>query len=217
MKYLKCEKCGFYNDANSERLVFCKNCGEKLNNSYFEWQKNQYDKSFQRFSTMNCVTEKPIEKVKNVNVKNLVENFIIKRNWQIFNIVIVSILLLIRLSVIGIVFVLYGFMLTLVITTLHIIATNRSFTNLPKLKESEITALFISFVLYIVFILFQFEATDKDGFMVIEGFIRKFSQDFEFLHFETFSIFTTLISSISLIVIDIFILIKLRNIKQRGE
>ncbi len=44
MKYLKCEKCGFYNDASSERLVFCKNCSVKLSNCYLEWKKHQYDK-----------------------------------------------------------------------------------------------------------------------------------------------------------------------------
>lgn len=49
MNYLVCNHCHFKNLINTERLVFCKECGKKINTNYTDWKKAKFDSSFETY------------------------------------------------------------------------------------------------------------------------------------------------------------------------
>lgn len=57
MHYLKCDKCGFYNEVTSEYLTFCKSCNEKITTNFASWKKAHPERNFQDFKNDVCVSE----------------------------------------------------------------------------------------------------------------------------------------------------------------
>ena len=57
MFYLKCSKCGHFNEVKSEYLIFCAGCNKKLDNNYSDWSKRNPEKSFGDYKKLICVTE----------------------------------------------------------------------------------------------------------------------------------------------------------------
>ena len=49
MNYLACNHCHFKNPITTERLVFCKECGKKINSNYTDWKKAKFDSSFETY------------------------------------------------------------------------------------------------------------------------------------------------------------------------
>lgn len=62
MFYLQCNKCGFYNEAKTEYLVFCSGCNKKMDNNFSEWRKKNPDESFDEFKQQVCVSEDEVRK-----------------------------------------------------------------------------------------------------------------------------------------------------------
>lgn len=58
MDYLKCTKCGHYNEVKTEYLVLCNACGKKLENSFVSWAKHNHDKSFEDYKQEVCTPVK---------------------------------------------------------------------------------------------------------------------------------------------------------------
>ncbi len=74
MHYLKCSKCGHFNEVKTEYLVLCSNCNTRLTNNFTDWKKKNEDKSFEEFKQVICTTEKEphtTEKLKKSNPKGL--------------------------------------------------------------------------------------------------------------------------------------------------
>ena len=57
MYFLKCSKCGHFNEVKTEYMVFCSNCHKKLDNNYSDWFKQNPDKSFDTYKQLICSTE----------------------------------------------------------------------------------------------------------------------------------------------------------------
>jgi hypothetical protein len=57
MHFLKCSKCGHFNEVKSEYLIFCSRCDKKLDNNYSDWKRRNSDKSFDDFKQLICNTE----------------------------------------------------------------------------------------------------------------------------------------------------------------
>jgi hypothetical protein len=57
MYYLKCNKCGHFNEIKTEYLTFCSNCGTKLENNFPDWKRKNPDKSFEEHQQIFCTTE----------------------------------------------------------------------------------------------------------------------------------------------------------------
>ncbi|MES2567020.1 MAG: hypothetical protein V4565_09155 [Bacteroidota bacterium] len=76
MNYLECNHCNFNNPINSERMVFCKECGKKINNNYTDWKKTKFDSSFQTY------VAKETNEIESINVPQLLykkkENLLIR-------------------------------------------------------------------------------------------------------------------------------------------
>lgn len=62
MYYLQCNKCGIYNEAKTEYLVFCSGCNKKMDNNFSEWRKKNPDKSFDEFKQQICVSVDEVRK-----------------------------------------------------------------------------------------------------------------------------------------------------------
>lgn len=56
MYYLKCSKCGKYNELKGEFQVFCTHCDKKLVNNYADWSKRNPESSFDDFKQQICTT-----------------------------------------------------------------------------------------------------------------------------------------------------------------
>lgn len=67
MYFLKCAKCGYFNEVKTEYLVFCSNCHKKLDPNYSDWIRINPDKSFDDFTQKFCTTEIIEIPVKKVN------------------------------------------------------------------------------------------------------------------------------------------------------
>ena len=141
-----------------------------------------------------------------------------ERNLLVINNLTILILIIIRLTVFGWVLLTLGLFVLLPITILHVIATNKGFMNYSKLSDIDKFSLFISLYSFIIFILFQYEMDDSSGYIVVEGFIRRFfigfnnsSHDYSNASF-VFSIITGLI----IIATDIYIIVRMRQVKQNG-
>lgn len=61
-KYLKCESCGFFNEASSEYLVFCESCKRKLPNNFRAWRNTHHEGSLYEFHLEVCQTSDPLQK-----------------------------------------------------------------------------------------------------------------------------------------------------------
>lgn len=63
MHFLKCSKCGHFNEMKSEYLVFCTKCNKKLDNNYSDWIIRNSDKTFEDFKNQVCTTnvEEPVK------------------------------------------------------------------------------------------------------------------------------------------------------------
>ena len=57
MHYLKCNHCGEMNPLKSEMMTFCSSCGQKLNNSFSIWSKENPLKTFDDFKKEVCVSQ----------------------------------------------------------------------------------------------------------------------------------------------------------------
>ena len=57
MHYLKCTKCGHFNEVKSEYMVFCPSCNKKLENNFAEWNRKFPEKSFDEFKNEICTTK----------------------------------------------------------------------------------------------------------------------------------------------------------------
>jgi hypothetical protein len=56
MYFLKCNKCGHFNEVKTEYQVFCSNCDKKMDNNFSDWKKRNHDKSFDDFKQLICTT-----------------------------------------------------------------------------------------------------------------------------------------------------------------
>jgi hypothetical protein len=57
MYFLKCSKCGHFNEVKTEYMIFCSNCHKKLDNNYSDWFRQNPDKSFDIYKQLMCSTE----------------------------------------------------------------------------------------------------------------------------------------------------------------
>jgi len=62
MYFLKCSKCGHFNEVKTDYLMFCSNCNKKLDNNYTDWQIVNPDKSIDDFKKLICISEEDIQK-----------------------------------------------------------------------------------------------------------------------------------------------------------
>jgi hypothetical protein len=58
MCYLKCSKCGCFNEVKTEYQMFCSCCNKKLVDNYSDWKIRNPDNSFDDFKQLICTTEK---------------------------------------------------------------------------------------------------------------------------------------------------------------
>lgn len=65
MHFLKCNSCGKLIEVKSEYLIFCPFCDKKLSPNYSNWKEINYDKTFEDFKLLVCVSEDDIPKTKN--------------------------------------------------------------------------------------------------------------------------------------------------------
>jgi hypothetical protein len=54
MVYLKCSRCGHYNEVRSEYITFCTRCNKKIEDNFPDWKKKNPDKSFDEFKKTVC-------------------------------------------------------------------------------------------------------------------------------------------------------------------
>jgi len=59
MYFLKCNKCGYFNEVKTEYLVFCSKCNKKLDNCYSNWVAKNPNGTFQDFTSTVCVSSVP--------------------------------------------------------------------------------------------------------------------------------------------------------------
>ncbi|MCD6017001.1 MAG: hypothetical protein K0S53_122 [Bacteroidetes bacterium] len=65
MNYLACNHCHFKNSITTERLVFCKECGKKINANYTDWKKAKFDSSFETYITSETTQNGDFVKIQN--------------------------------------------------------------------------------------------------------------------------------------------------------
>ena len=58
MHYLKCSKCGYFNQVKTEYLVLCSHCNTRLTDNFTDWKKKNEDKSFEEYMQLVCTTDK---------------------------------------------------------------------------------------------------------------------------------------------------------------
>lgn len=61
MSYLKCSKCGHFNEVRTEFLVLCAGCNKKLEKNFTDWHLNNPDKSFNDFKNTVCVPRADVQ------------------------------------------------------------------------------------------------------------------------------------------------------------
>jgi hypothetical protein len=74
MYFLRCPKCGNFNEVKTEYMIFCPVCHKKLDNNYTDWIKFNPDKTFEDFKQLICtteITETPVKKSKTFNTKRI--------------------------------------------------------------------------------------------------------------------------------------------------
>ena len=62
MYFLKCSKCGYFNEVKTDYLMFCAGCNKKLDNNYTEWQVYNPDKTSEDFKRLVCISEEEMRK-----------------------------------------------------------------------------------------------------------------------------------------------------------
>lgn len=65
MNYLACNHCHFKNTISTERLVFCKECGKKINTNYTDWKKAKFDSSFETYIASETTRNGDFVKISN--------------------------------------------------------------------------------------------------------------------------------------------------------
>lgn len=62
MYFLKCSKCGHFNEVKTDYLIFCSNCNKKLDNNYTDWQLYNPEKTSEDFKRLICISEEELRK-----------------------------------------------------------------------------------------------------------------------------------------------------------
>jgi hypothetical protein len=139
-----------------------------------------------------------------------------ERNLLIINNLIITILIIMRLMVFGFILLVLGLIVILPIIVLHTISSNKGFRIYSKLSEREKITLLLSFYLFIIFILFQYEMDDLRGYMIIEAFIRHYFTGFDNKSYdnENLSFTISIISGLFVFISDIYILKRVNRIKK---
>jgi hypothetical protein len=70
MIYLKCSKCGHYNEFKTEYITFCTNCNKVIPDNYPDWKKRNPEKSLDDFKRLFC-TDKIEEALPKKDAKKL--------------------------------------------------------------------------------------------------------------------------------------------------
>ena len=120
-----------------------------------------------------------------------------------------------RIMVFGWVLMAIGLFIILPIIILHAVSSSKGFINYSKLTDKDKILLFLSFTLFIIFILFQYEMDDRAGYMIILGFIMGLSNGvIQFTNdYSAISVPLSFISGIAIIIIDMYMLIRIKKIK----
>jgi len=136
-----------------------------------------------------------------------------EKKLLLMNNLLIAILIALRLVVAGWLLLMIGLIVIMPITILHIISTNKGFRNYKKLTDNGKFFLYMSLYSFIVFILFQYEMDDRNGFMIFEALIRKLFIEYHNVWQDNYnvSLTITLISGIVIIISDIYILVILRR------
>jgi hypothetical protein len=141
-----------------------------------------------------------------------------ERSLLIINSLIIGVMIIMRLMVFGYIFFVLGLFVILPIVILHTISSTKGFMIFSRLPEKGKVIIFTSVVLFIIFILFQYEIDDMRGYMIIEAFIRHYFVGYNSLKdHSTLSFTISIISGLLLIIADIYIIRqtkKIRNIEK---
>lgn len=62
MYFLKCNKCGHFNEVKTDYMMFCSGCNKKLDNNYTDWQVVNPDKTAEDFRHLVCISEEEMRK-----------------------------------------------------------------------------------------------------------------------------------------------------------
>ncbi len=62
MYFLKCNKCGHFNEVKTDYMKFCSSCNKKLDNNYTDWQVYNPDKTSEDFKRLVCISEEEMRK-----------------------------------------------------------------------------------------------------------------------------------------------------------
>lgn len=139
-----------------------------------------------------------------------------ERNLLILNSLFIIILTAMRLMVFGWILLAVGLFVILPIIILHAVSSTKGFMKYSKLMNKDKFVLFLSFFLFVIFILFQYEMDDRAGYMIIEALIRRLSTGVNQYTYDYSSISfpLSIISGLMIIIADIYILMRIRKIKQ---
>ena len=58
MNYLTCTYCQHQNSILTNRVIFCEQCGKKLNNNFIDWKTNNSQQSFYTYVEKELVQKK---------------------------------------------------------------------------------------------------------------------------------------------------------------
>ncbi len=81
MYFLKCNKCGHFNEVKTDYLTFCSSCGKKLDNNFADWQVMNPDKTAEDFRRLVCISE---EEMRNNSVVEAPKKKINLKYWIAF-------------------------------------------------------------------------------------------------------------------------------------
>ncbi len=140
-----------------------------------------------------------------------------ERNLLLTNCFIIALLFAIRISVAGWVLIAIGIWIILPLFIFHVISSNKGFKRYSILNRNDKFTLWLSFISFIIFILFQYDLDDKAGYMVIEGLVNSLTNSRNESDFSTASTIITVISGIVFIISDIYILAKLKKIYKNNN
>lgn len=62
MYFLKCDKCGYFNEVKTDYLIFCSSCNKKIASNYTDWQVRNPDQKNDDFKRLICVSEDEVKK-----------------------------------------------------------------------------------------------------------------------------------------------------------
>ena len=137
----------------------------------------------------------------------------------ILNILIITLLVLIRISVFGWILMGLGLPVFFPIIVLHFIATIKGFKNYMNISRDDKLLLWTSVILFAVFILFQYDMDDRAGYMVIQAFIARFfggSYSYSNDYFNI-SFIIMIVTGVVVAGSDISLLIRFRRKQLKGK